>query len=375
MVCIPNSNEKKKTIKRLKAKGKTTIKSDLNQSFKLKEKFNINRENIDDNNILNKTNKITINPKNFKKGKILVLSSNYINNSIKNQEKTKKYEKNLAKRFKSFNKRFSFDYQDLSNYSIKSEKQTNEKNIENPLFINVKNDLDVNIEEYLSTDIDDMDYDDAIKKDNREFCTYFKERLKASQIILNTFCYYEPLKPRPIKILLFILQIDLYLFVNGLFFNEEYVSQVFHLKNETFYDYFQRFIRNFFYAALVSVIVGYIIECFFIDEKKIKGILKREKDNLLILKYEIVQITKDIKKRYLCFILISFVITIFTWYYISCFNNVYPHMKKEWIVFSVLIIISMQILSILVCLLETILRFISFRCKSEKIYKLSLLLA
>ena len=171
------------------------------------------------------------------------------------------------------------------------------------------------------------------------------------------------------------MQIDLYLFVNGLFFNEEYVSQVFHLKNETFYDYFQRFIRNFFYAALVSVIVGYIIECFFIDEKKIKGILKREKDNLLILKYEIVQITKDIKKRYLCFILISFVITIFTWYYISCFNNVYPHMKKEWIVFSVLIIISMQILSILVCLLETILRFISFRCKSEKIYKLSLLLA
>ena len=293
MVCIPNSNEKKKTIKRLKAKGKTTIKSDLNQSFKMKEKFNINRENIDDNNILNKTNKITINPKNSKKGKILVLSSNYINNSIKNQEKTKKYEKNLAKRFKSFNKRFSFEYQDLSSNPIKNEKLTNEKNIENPLFINAKNDLDVNIEDYLSTDVDEMDYDDAIKKDNREFCTYFKERLKASHIILNIFCYYKPLKPRLIKILLFILQINI-LFVNGLFFNEEYVSQVFHLENETFYDNFERFIGNFIYTALVSAIVGYIIECFFIDEKKNKGILKREKDNLFILKYEIVQITKNI---------------------------------------------------------------------------------
>ena len=144
-----------------------------------------------------------------------------------------------------------------------------------------------------------MDYDDALKKDKRKFCNYFFDKLKTNQIILNTFCYEEPLKPKPIKILLFILQIDLYLFVNGLFFNEEYVSQVFHLENDTFYDKFERFIDNFFYAALVWVIVSYIIDCFFIDEKKIKGILKREKENLFNLKYKIVQAVKNIKRRYL----------------------------------------------------------------------------
>ena len=93
------------------------------------------------------------------------------------------------------------------------------------------------------------------------------------------------------------------------------------------------------------------------------------------MKYEIVKITKDIKKRYLFFIILSFLIIIFSWYHISCFNNIYPHMKKEWLIFSLFIIIAMQMLSFSICLLESILRFISFKCKSEKIYKISLLLS
>ena len=65
--------------------------------------------------------------------------------------------------------------------------------------------------------MDDMEYDDAVKKDQREFCTYFGDKLKSQQIILNTFYYEEPLKPKSLKLLLFILDIDLYFFVNGLF--------------------------------------------------------------------------------------------------------------------------------------------------------------
>ena len=39
----------------------------------------------------------------------------------------------------------------------------------------------------------------------------------------------------------------------------------------------------------------------------------------------------------------------------------------------IIIIIIMQILSILACFIESILRFISFRFNTEKIYRLSLL--
>ena len=214
-----------------------------------------------------------------------------------------------------------------------------------------------------------MDYDDALKKDKRKFCHYFIDKLKDNYIILNTFYTNNPLRPRPIKLLLFILNLVLYFFINGLFFNEEYISEIYHSKDErSFLDFIFRFSENCFYTTFVGVFVNYLIDFFFVEEKKIKGILKREKDDLFNLNYEITQLLKNILQRYNYFIIISFVITIFIWYYVSCFNNIYPYSRNEWIITSVLIIIIMQILSILVYLLETIIRFFSFKCKSEKLY-------
>ena len=140
-----------------------------------------------------------------------------------------------------------------------------------------------NIEEYLQTDLDNMDYDDAVKNDKRKFCEFFCEKVKINQIILDTFYAFDHLRPRTIKIMLFILEIDLYLFVNGLFFNEEYVSEIFHLTEpEKIFTFIPRSINRFFYTTLVGAISGYIIDCFLVEEEKIKRIFKREKDNTII---------------------------------------------------------------------------------------------
>ena len=61
-----------------------------------------------------------------------------------------------------------------------------------------------------------------------------------------------------------------------------------------------------------------------------------------------------------------------TWYYVSCFNNIYPHMRGEWIKISVIIFFLMQFLSFLIFLVNILIRFLSFKGKSEKIYKISL---
>ena len=250
------------------------------------------------------------------------------------------------------------------------------KDIQNNLDMILKDDLDIDIEEYLNTDPNDMDYDEALRRDNRKFCRYYWEKIQANQILINTFYNTEYLKPLPIKLILLALQIDLYFFINGLFYNEEYIKKIFDLGDEdTLYKAFLRFTDNLFYAFLVGIIINYIIEFFFIEEKKIRVTLKREKDNLLILKYEMVQIIKDINTRYISFIIISFIILLFTWYHLYCFNNIYPHIQKEWLIFSILIIICVQILSLISSFMETIIRFLSFRFKSEKLFKLSLLLS
>ena len=110
---------------------------------------------------------------------------------------------------------------------------------------------------------------------------------------------------------------------------------------------------------------------FFLNENKIKGIFKREKENRLILKRSIMMLIREIQKRYISFIIMAFVIMLISLYYILCFTYVYPKTQIEWIKSSIFIIIIMQTLSILRCLYETIFRTLAFKCESEKLYKFS----
>jgi hypothetical protein len=234
----------------------------------------------------------------------------------------------------------------------------------------------IDIQEYLKNDLDEMEYDDAIKFDKRTFCAFFTERIKSKQILINTFCNKERLIPMSIKIILFALNIDLYFVVNGLFFSEEYLAEVFELdEEESFFSFFPRSIDRFFYTSIVGTVIGMIIDCIFIEEKKIKRIFLREKDDQMQLKYEISIVARSIKNRFTIFVFLCFFIAIISWYYISCFNNTYPCIKMEWIKSSVTLIIIMNILPIFIVMLEAIIRSLSFYYKSEKLYKFKKLIS
>ena len=227
--------------------------------------------------------------------------------------------------------------------------------------------------EYLSTSLDEMEYDDAIKKDKRSFGRYFLDALEEKQSIAYTFFASDPINTRMIKLILFFLNINLYFVVCGLFFSESYISELYNIneEDENFFSFIPRTIDKIIYTTLVTGFIGYLTDFFFLDEKKIKGIFKREKDNRVVLKRSITMLIREIQKRYTSFIIMSFVIFVISFYYILCFNYVYPKTQVEWIKSSILIIIIMQILSILKCLFETIFRILSFKCESEKLYKLS----
>ena len=228
--------------------------------------------------------------------------------------------------------------------------------------------------EYLTTSLDDLDFDDAIQKDHRSFFEYLCDSIVDKQIIVNTFYSSEPLNPISLKIVLFILTIDLYFVVNGLFYSEEYISEIYHTENEKFFSFIPRSINRFIYSTIVSIFISFLIDCFFIEEKKIKGIFIREKNNIKKLKMEIALLIKKIKKRYFAFILVTYLILIFSWFYLLCFNYVYPYTQYDWIKSSIVLIILIQILSLLTSILETLLRYISFFFKSEKIFRVSKLL-
>ena len=230
--------------------------------------------------------------------------------------------------------------------------------------------------EYLSDSVDDMEYDDAIVFDKRTFLELFKDNLHENQIIAHTFIANDALKPRTMKIIVFILNIMFYFVVNGLFFSEEVINELFLIdeEKENFFSYLSRSIERIFYCTLVSIVIGIITDLFFVGESKIKGNFKREENHRKELQEKIVIFIQGIQKKNIAFIVISSIILLFAFFYLLCFNYVYPYSQIEWIKSSITIVIIMQILSFLKCLLQSVIRILSFKLKSETLFKIGRLI-
>ena len=102
-----------------------------------------------------------------------------------------------------------------------------------------------------------------------------------------------------------------------------------------------------------------------------KKIFIREKGNFLEIKCQIVAMIGVMAKRLIGFLIVTFLVLIFSFLYIISFNYVYYFTQFEWIKSSIFIIIFVDILYIIVCFISISIRFISFKCKSERLYKLS----
>ena len=235
---------------------------------------------------------------------------------------------------------------------------------------------DINFEEFLSQTLDEMEFEDALKNDKRGFCEFYINRIQDNQMLIETFYNKEKIRPISIKMILFLLIIDLHFMINALFFSSDYISERFHDTNEEkFYSFIPRSLNRFLYTGIASSIVDIIMNCILIEPKKVKGILLREKDNPLNLKSQMSVLGERIKSRNWIFIIITLVIMSFSWYYISCFNNVYPYTKKEWVKSSIFFIIIKQLSPAFFALIEGMFRFLSFHFKSEKLFKFSKILS
>jgi hypothetical protein len=234
------------------------------------------------------------------------------------------------------------------------------------------NEFKIDMENYLQTELENLAFEEVKERDDRKFGEYFSDQIKSNLLIVDIILNKDAFKPRTIRILLFIINIDFYLFINALFINEEFISEVFNSNNDNFFSFLPRCIDRIFYTILFKAILNYIIDFFFIEEKKIKIIMKSKSNTIEDVKNKINQIMEKVLKRYFFFIFFSFIITLFSLYYITCFNYRYYYITNEWIKSSIFIIILMEIVSFVTILIESSLRFLSLKFNSEKFYKLSL---
>ena len=288
-------------------------------------------------------------------------------NKLKDSSKINRYN-STKKALLSPNKNNEYKYESNSNCNLKKKIYSNKKIETNN---NIIKDEGINFKEYLKIDLDDLDFDEALDKDKRKFCEIFINKVQEQHMIVRIFFISDKIRPRSIKILLFALIINFYFDANALMYNEEYISKLYNSnKEESFFSFLNNLLSRVLSALSIDIITNYLIELYFENEKFLKNIFLRNLKNIEI-KFKACLLIKRMEKKYKYFIIISFLITMTSCYYIFCFNNVYPYTSVNWIKSSFFIIVLVQLISFVYIFFDSFMRLISFKCRSEWLYKIS----
>ena len=104
-----------------------------------------------------------------------------------------------------------------------------------------------------------------------------------------------------------------------------------------------------------------VIEIVFDTEKEIDKIIKKKKNDVIILKGEITKIYKCNIIKIISFIIFQFIVMAFYTIYILCFCYVYPNTVLDWTQTSLIVIGVMQSLSFFTSFLISFVKFISIK--------------
>ena len=215
-------------------------------------------------------------------------------------------------------------------------------------------------------ELNSMELYDAVIKDKRSFCYFYKLQMKSKQEFYRTFCINEPLFPFAIKIIIYIFNLTLNLVFNALFYTED---QIYEGIKSIGKDIGYIFLRAF-YTFLVIKGIDYLINLIIKNSNYLRSLVyrrKREKE----LRVDAYKSLKHVRANFCLLFIFVIICNILFWIYISSFCYCYNGEQKE--LFGAFLVTQfyMEIYCILFGLYLTIFRYIGLKYKAVTFYKLS----
>ena len=196
--------------------------------------------------------------------------------------------------------------------------------------------------------------------------------IKKKHLILFTFLPAEDYNLLTIKISLFIISFSLYFTINGFFFTDKSMHNVYE-HNGAFKFIYQ--IPQILYSTIVSALINLILKKLSLSENNILEIKKEHNEEIAKKKFK--QIENCLKIKFIIFFILCLLFMLFFWYFITCFCSVYKNtqiilIKDTMISFGISMLYPFGL-----NLLPGILRIPALRAKTDKklLYKISLIIA
>ena len=178
---------------------------------------------------------------------------------------------------------------------------------------NIKKD---NQEELSNYELNNLEYEESIKTDKREFAQIYWSILKREHLILFTFFSYNDYNLSSIKFARFIFLVCTDMALNVFFFSDDSMNAIFLTYGK--YDFIQK-IPQMIYSVIISQLIEVLL-CFLSLTDKYVYQIKRLKIRSLTKLNKIYLI---IKLKFCFFFIITFLLFSFYWYIISAFCAVY----------------------------------------------------
>ena len=198
-------------------------------------------------------------------------------------------------------------------YDIKGEKSDTKMN-------NKKAKKKENYENLNDEELNSLEYNIAVFVDKRTYFQYYWSLLKKKQLILFTILPANDYNLFSLKVGLFILSFSLYFTINGFFFDDSTMHKV--TESNGKYDIIYQ-IPQILYSSIISAIINMLLKKLSLSEKSLLS-LKQEKDLKRAKKISI-NIRRCIIVKFIIFFILSNILLLFFWYFISCFCAVYTN--------------------------------------------------
>jgi len=316
---LENAKKSKTVVSKLDKSKKKNKKGPGNPSKKLKRI-------VDKSITLENTNINSSNSKSFSKLKLKIKD----NNSYENSKSIKKNKKNNIQEFKN---------------KIKK----------------------INMLDFNDFELNSMKYIHALEIDKRTYFEYYLSLLKTKHPILLSFFPVEDYNIKIIKICLFLLSFALYYSFNTIFFDFTIIHEIYE-KNGS-YD-FLSFLPIILYSFIITYIIIIFIKFFILPER---DILKIKNETIIkIANRKTPGIQRCIIIKNISYLIISIILLIFFWYYLSSFGAVYQNSQVHLIKNTFISFAISLVFPLLINLIPGIFRSLSLNAKNrEFIYKIS----
>jgi hypothetical protein len=239
-----------------------------------------------------------------------------------------------------------------------------------------KNEIDKEKEEIMSNldnfQLNNLEYLDACKYDTRSFFKTYYSVLKREHIILFTFFSWNDYNLFYVKIERFLVLICTQMTMNGLFFSDESMKKANKDDGYNFVQQLPKVIFSLIATHIIEVLLCYLsmTDTVYYETKE----LAKNKNN----DGKIIDEISCMKRKLIAFYVISFLLLLFYWYFISAFCAVYQNTQKTFLLDSLISIVVQFIDPFFIYCLTTLLRYISLlKCAKKNmkcVYKTSYLI-